>query len=183
MSLALRIGAVAAALILSVGALATANTLALARSSVPEAVTGVSVEAKYGALPVSWTPLEGVSGYRVQRKSGSERFHESRESRIADPRASGSTIREASSNIDYTFMVLAYNAGARDANGPHSAEVSERLLKTRLEIYLSNFEGGLPSSNVPGGQSVFIVIFGSVNPTSFTEDDLEITAGYLVDFE
>ena len=103
LSLALRIGAVAAALILSIGALATGNKLALAQLSVPEAVTGVSVEAKYGALRVSWTALEGVSGYKVQWKSGFEQFHESRELRIADPGASESTIRELSPNIDYTL--------------------------------------------------------------------------------
>ena len=41
LSLALRIGAVAAALILSIGALATGNKLALAQLSVPEAVTAI----------------------------------------------------------------------------------------------------------------------------------------------
>ena len=183
LSLALRIGAVAAALILSVGAFATGNKLALAQSSVPEAVTGVSVEAKYGALRVSWTPLEGVSGYRVQWKSGFEQFHESRELRIADPGASESTIRELSPNIDYTLRVLAYNAGASDTNGPPSAEVTRRPLKTGIVILLSNFEGGLQNSNVLGGQSVFVVIFSNVNPTGFTEDDLEITGGYVVDFD
>ena len=183
MSLALRIGAVAAALILSIGALATGNKLALAQLSVPEAVTGVSVEAKYGALRVSWTALEGVSGYKVQWKSGTEQFHESRELRIADPGASESTIRELSPNIDYTLRVLAYNAGASDTNGPPSAEVTRRPLKTGIVILLSNFEGGLQNSNVLGGQSVFVVIFSNVNPTGFTEDDLEITGGYVVDFD
>ena len=95
--------AIAAALILSIGALATGNKLALAQVSVPDTVTDVSVEAKYGALRVSWTPLEGVSGYKVQWKSGTEEFRESRELRIADPGASESTIRELSPNIDYTL--------------------------------------------------------------------------------
>ena len=183
LSPALRIGALAAALIVGLGALATGNKLALAQLSVPEAVTGVSVEAKYGALRVSWTALEGVSGYKVQWKSGTEGFGESRELRIADPGASESTIRALSSNINYTVQVLSYNAGAIETIGLPSVGAAGRPLKTTPEIYLSNFEGALPGSDVLGGASVFVVNFRNVRPTGFTENDLEITGGSMVDFD
>ena len=183
LSPALRIGALAAALIVGLCALAAASKPALAQLSIPEAVTGVSVEPKYGALRVSWTPVEGVSGYKVQWTSGIEAYGESRELRIADPDASEGTIRALSSNIEYTIQVRAYSTETGDeSGGPPSAQVRGRPLKTTPEIYLSNFEGDLPESDVLGGASVLVVNFRNVRPTGFTEGDLEITGGSMVDF-
>ena len=97
--------------------------LALPQDVAPPAqVTGVEVTRGAKSLQVSWTPITGTDGYKVQWKSGDEDYDdESRQAVVAGGDTVGYTITGLMDGTGYTVRVLATRAGADD--GPFSDEV------------------------------------------------------------
>ena len=90
--------------------------------SPPAQVTGVAVTRGRMSLQVSWTPVSGTDGYKVQWKSGDEDYDaETRQAVIAGGDTVGYAITGLMDGTGYTVRVLATRAGADD--GPFSDEV------------------------------------------------------------
>ena len=84
-------------------------------------VTGVRVTPRVEQLRVSWNAVTGADGYRVQWKSGAQRFGATRQRVITDGVTTAYTIRSLTPGIRYSVRVIASRENADD--GPPSATV------------------------------------------------------------
>ena len=89
--------------------------------SPPAQVTGLEVARGVKSLQVSWTPVSGAGGYKVQWKLGEENYDESCEAVIADGDSVSYTITGLMDGTQYTVRVVATGDSADD--GPPSDEV------------------------------------------------------------
>ena len=147
-------------------------------------VTGAQLEAKAGALRVSWDRVAGAASYRVQWKSDAESFDDAatqgREALVADG-STEYTISGLSALTTYTVRVSAHRTGYTE--GEFSAEVSGSPVPAtpRLVRYLRRDPVGMPSTDnrIPvRGKFLVGVRFGGIDaPTGVAEDDLEVTGG------
>ena len=91
----------------------------------PVQVTGVTVTSEEGALKVGWPKVTGATSYKVQWKSGGERYSTSRQATATpsgeDNEEATLTLRASTNN--YTVRVIATNAGG---DGRPSTEVMGR---------------------------------------------------------
>ena len=88
----------------------------------PEQVAGVMVAEGVEELSVSWVEVSGADGYKVQWKSGSERFDPSRQHIITNGGTTSYIISELVAEQEYKVRVIATKSGARD--GMPSLEVT-----------------------------------------------------------
>lgn len=98
--------------------------LALPQDVAPPAqVTGIAIARGAKSLQVSWTPIAGADGYKVQWKSGDEDYDdEARQAVVDGGDTAGYTITGLTDGAEYTVRVLATRAITDD--GPFSEEVS-----------------------------------------------------------
>ena len=88
----------------------------------PAQVTGVVVAVGIELLDVTWTTVSDANGYRVQWKSGSQRYDETRQSEVAGGDTTSYTVTGLTPGTQYTIRVLATKENAED--GPPSEEVT-----------------------------------------------------------
>ena len=103
------------------GAPSEAN--AVAQYLAPGQVQNVSVTAQPGALSVAWDRVNDADGYKVQWKSGSEDYAESRQAALDGRNITGHTIRGLLPGVEYSVRVIATRNHAA-ADGPPSAEAT-----------------------------------------------------------
>ena len=94
------------------GAPSEAN--AVAHYPAPAQVQNVSVTAQPGALSVTWDRVNDADGYKVQWKSGSEDFGESRQAALDGRNITSHTIRGLLPGTQYTVRVIAARNHAAD---------------------------------------------------------------------
>ena len=97
----------------------SAEATAIPLMAAPDRVTGVTVTPGVESLIVSWNPVAGASGYKVQWRSGEEGYDPTTRQAHADD--IGHTIPELTPGIEYTVRVIAARANAPD--GQPSGEV------------------------------------------------------------
>ena len=89
------------------------------RAERPARVTGVSVSGAPVSLVVSWHPVDGADGYRVQWKSGAESYSTAaRQATLSGGSVSTYTIGNLTAGVRYTLRVQATNAHAAQAGSP-----------------------------------------------------------------
>ena len=82
-------------------------------------VMGVTVTSGPGQLQVAWTSVTGATGYKVQWKSGSQGYDNTRQ---ATPTTNSHTIAGLTPDTEYTVRVLATRSSTPD--GPASSEAT-----------------------------------------------------------
>ena len=88
----------------------------------PGQVTGIAVRGAAASLIVSWNPVSGADGYRVQWRSGSESYNATdRQAAVPGEAMTAYTIPSLLSGTVYTARVKAANAHAVE-EGPPSEE-------------------------------------------------------------
>ena len=85
-------------------------------------VMGVEVAPGVGLLEVTWTTVSGAGGYKVQWKSGTEEYDETRQEVLAGSDTTSHTITGLVAGTEYTVRVIATKAHADD--GLPSSEVT-----------------------------------------------------------
>ena len=85
----------------------------------PGQVMGVTVTSGPGQLQVTWTSVTGATGYKVQWKSGSQVYDNTRQ---ATPTTNSHTITGLAAGTEYTVRVLATRSSTPD--GPASSEAT-----------------------------------------------------------
>ena len=80
----------------------------------PPQVTGVMVTQGVEQLSVSWNPVSGADGYKVQWKSSSEQFDSSRQHVVTGGDTASYTISNLAPGTEYTVRVIATKAYADD---------------------------------------------------------------------
>ena len=85
----------------------------------PGQVMGVTVTSGPGQLQVAWTSVTGATGYKVQWKSGSQVYDNTRQ---ATPTTNSHTIAGLTAGTEYTVQVLATRSSTPD--GPASSEAT-----------------------------------------------------------
>ena len=85
----------------------------------PGQVMGVTVTPGPGQLQVTWTSVTGATGYKVQWKSGSQVYDNTRQ---ATPTTNSHTIAGLAAGTEYTVRVLATRSSTPD--GPASSEAT-----------------------------------------------------------
>ena len=88
----------------------------------PEQVMGIRVVEEVEQLLVSWNPVSGADGYKVQWKSGSQQFDSSREHTVTGDDVTSYTISGLNAGEEYLVRVIATKSGADD--GTPSLEVT-----------------------------------------------------------
>ena len=88
----------------------------------PAQVEGVELTSGVEQLDVSWTAVSDAGGYKVQWKSGTEDYDESRQAVLTDGDTVSHTITGLTAGTAYAVRVIATKAYAED--GLPSAEVS-----------------------------------------------------------
>ena len=88
----------------------------------PPQVTEVMVIEGVEQLSVSWTPVNGADGYKVQWKSGLQQFDSSRQHVVTGGDTPSYTISNLAPGTEYTVRVIAIKFGA--ANGTPSPEMT-----------------------------------------------------------
>ena len=98
------------------------ETITAVVETTPAQVMGVNVTPGAGQLQVTWTAVDGVTGYKVQWKSGSEMYSTTtRQTTVTDiPH----TITGLIGGTAYTVRVIATNSKAATSDGPVSDEVT-----------------------------------------------------------
>ena len=161
------------------------TNLAVANTTAPGRVTGVSVTPQDRSLRVNWTAVPGATGYRVQWKSGQQEFFEGgitgnltstspRESILNGGERTTYTIERLQAGVEYTLRVIAARWGVGADDGPPSAEVTGTplaaqapLLKTMVvngaELVLRYGEA-LDDSSVPTDTAYTVRVNGSAVP-------------------
>ena len=91
----------------------------------PGRVTGVAVTPGTGALTVSWEPVDGADGYKVQWRSGDQTFGTARE-RIVDRSTTEVTIPNLTPGVQYFVRVIATKTGTGDGR-PSTIETGTPL--------------------------------------------------------
>ena len=87
-------------------------------------VMGVTVAPGHAQLVVSWTAVDGATGYKVEWKAGFEGYNDTdRQTTVTPGSTTSYTISNLTNGITYTVRVIATRTGASD--GPPSAEVME----------------------------------------------------------
>ena len=89
----------------------------------PEQVTGVMVIEGVEQLSVSWNPVSGADGYKVQWKSGSDQFDSSRQHVVTGGDTTKYTISNLAPGTEYTVRVIATKSGGA-ADGRPSPEMT-----------------------------------------------------------
>ena len=92
------------------------------RASPPAEVTGVEVTSGVEQLEVSWTAVEFAGGYKVQWKSGTEEYDETRQAVVTGGDMLNYTITELPAGATYAVRVIASKEQADE--GVPSAEVA-----------------------------------------------------------
>ena len=90
----------------------------------PARVTGVTIVPRFKRLEVSWTPVPGATGYKVQWRRGTRGVYS--EDREAATTEASYTIGNLLPNNNYWVRVAATTAGAPD-DGPWSDEKRVRV--------------------------------------------------------
>ena len=89
----------------------------------PKQVTGVMVIEGVEQLSVSWSPVSGADGYKVQWKSGSDQFDSSRQHVVTGGDTINYTISNLAPGTEYTVWVIATKSGGA-ADGTPSPEMT-----------------------------------------------------------
>ena len=88
----------------------------------PAQVSGVAIAVGVDSLDVSWNPVANASGYKVEWKSGSEDYDESRKAVLIGGDTVSYTITKLTAGTAYTVRVIATREHADD--GVPSEEVA-----------------------------------------------------------
>ena len=125
------IAATAALVLATVFLWALASGAVYAQSTVPAQVTGVTVTPVYfDSLDVSWTAVDGATGYTVQYKTGSAAFTST------DPSASATTnyatLENLSEGTQYRVRVRATNSAGDGAWSAEATGVTDKVITSRL---------------------------------------------------
>ena len=92
----------------------------------PAQVSGVTVTTLSSSLQVSWTAVTGATGYKVQWKSGDEKYDTTRQNMVSGGSTTTSTITNLTNDTSYSIQVAATNAAgdgdwSSDATGTPGA--------------------------------------------------------------
>ncbi len=96
---------------------ADATTRAL---DTPSQVMGVVITASNSTLSVEWAPVSDATGYKVQWKSGGQRYKPTREASIISSSTPSYAINGLNNGTEYQVRVIATKTGAND--GPPSSD-------------------------------------------------------------
>ena len=120
----------------------------------PARVTGLTLTPGPASLAVGWTALTGtVTGYKVQWRSGGERYDTTRQSTVTGASVTGltgaATITGLTVGVTHTVRVMAYNAtgdgaASAEASGapaPAPALAAGGITETGATLTLSNHTG------------------------------------------
>ena len=86
----------------------------------PAQVMGVVIAASDGTLSVEWAPVSDATGYKVQWKSGGQRYKPAREASIISSPTPNYAITGLNNGTEYRVRVIATKTGAND--GPPSSD-------------------------------------------------------------
>ena len=98
------------------------EVLGVPKASPAAQVPGVEVTAGVEQLEVTWTAVSDADGYKVEWKSSSEEYDETRQAALLVGEMSSHAITDLTAGTQYTVRVIATKAHADD--GPPSAEVT-----------------------------------------------------------
>ena len=98
------------------------EVLGVPKASPAAQVPGVEVTAGVEQLKVTWTAVSDADGYKVEWKSSSEEYDETRQAALLGGEMSSHAITDLTAGTQYTVRVIATKAHADD--GPPSAEVT-----------------------------------------------------------
>ena len=134
-----------------------------------EAVTDddVTVTPEEGALKVSWGKVTGADEYKVQWKSGTERYDSSREDMASATDEPSYTIPNLSADTEYTVRVYAVNSFM---NSSREGQVSEEASDT-------------PKPGMVTGVTVTSGVGGTANSLTVSWDAVPGAAGYKVQWK
>ena len=86
----------------------------------PAQVVGVVITASDGTLSVEWAPVSDATGYKVQWKSGGQRYKPTREASVASSPTPSYAINGLNNGTEYRVRVIATKTGTND--GPPSSD-------------------------------------------------------------
>ena len=138
----------------------------------PDQATGVSVTVGVESLSVSWSPVSGSDGYKVQWKSGTQSYGSAREASVT---STSHRITGLSAGTEYTVRVIATKAHAVD--GPPSTEVTGTPVDGQV---LTVRFGSVPVSHNGSTQFTVDLLFSeevSLDFGAIRDEVLEVTGG------
>ena len=145
----------------------------------PDAPGGLAVataEGRQGELTVSWSaPASdggaGVTGYRVQWKSGTEAYDGSeastRQAVLGDPAILSHTVTELTVGTAYTVRVLAVNAAGAGAAAEATATAEDRVVPALASasvdgtILTLTFSEALDATSQPAADAFAVMVEGT----------------------
>ena len=130
------------------------------RASPPAEVTGVEVTSGVVQLEVSWTAVEDAGGYKVQWKSGTQDYGETRQATLTDGNTVRHTITQLNAGTEYTIQVLATKAYGDDgapsseATGTPKAEPPAQVTGVEITAGVEELEVSWTAVSDAGGYKV-----------------------------
>ena len=95
---------------------------------------GVTVTPEEGALKVSWGKVTGADEYKIQWKSGTERYDSSREDMASATDEPSYTIPNLSADTEYTVRVWAVNTSGEGAVSEEASDTPKPGMVTGVTV-------------------------------------------------